>query len=94
LFLPPSSFLLLFLLHKHEGHEEKDQSLKMDKLSLKNDVKEKEAGDIEEICQLRQQNDKQLIKMREGFEANLKELTSRCQDRLRQVYSTTTTTTN
>jgi hypothetical protein len=40
---------------------------------------------VEEVMQLRLQNDKNIQKMREGFEANLADLRSRCEERLKQV---------
>ena len=42
---------------------------------------------MEEITQLRTSNEKNIQKMREGFESNLVDLRNRCADRLSQVSS-------
>jgi growth arrest-specific protein 8 len=73
------------MFFQHEAHEEKERSLKTEKLSLKTEAKEKDLVDMDEVTQLRQQNEKNLQKMREGFEANLDDLRNRCADRLKQV---------
>jgi hypothetical protein len=70
---------------QHQGHEEKERGLKGEKLSLKAEGKEKEGVSSEEVMALRQQSDKNLQKMREGFDANLADLRDRCENRLRQV---------
>ncbi|KAJ1462734.1 growth-arrest-specific micro-tubule binding-domain-containing protein [Pelagophyceae sp. CCMP2097] len=70
-----------------EGHENRAYELKKTKKSLKLELAEREWSNAEEIKQVKQQHAKNLLKMREGFEGQLSELSDRCGGRLGRLES-------
>ena len=74
-----------FLGEEHENHDNREFELKKAKKSLKMELTEREAANADVIKDVKQQNAKNLGKMREGFEEQLDELDKRCQGRLEQL---------
>ncbi|KAH8074134.1 positive regulation of protein localization to cilium [Aureococcus anophagefferens] len=74
-----------FMTEEHENHDNRAYELKKTKKSLKLELAEREWSNAEEIKQVKQQHAKNLLKMREGFEGQLGELSDRCGKRLEQL---------
>lgn len=71
-----------FLTEEHETHDTRAYELKKTKTSLKLELSEREWSNADEISQVSAQQTKNLQKMREGFEAQLDELETRCKKTL------------
>ncbi|CAM9773491.1 unnamed protein product [Chrysoparadoxa australica] len=68
-----------------DSHRQRELNLKRAKRELKAELAEREALNAEEIMAVKEAQNKNLIKMREGFETNLQDLRDRCQARLGQL---------
>lgn len=63
------------------GHESRERELLKAKEQLKFDQMEQEIVNASKVADIRQQHDKQLIKMRQQFDDGLSELIARCEER-------------
>mmetsp|Transcript_2976 Transcript_2976/g.8698 ORF Transcript_2976/g.8698 Transcript_2976/m.8698 type:complete len:479 (+) Transcript_2976:40-1476(+) len=74
-----------YATEERENHDSRAYELKKTKRSLKIELAERDWSNAEEIKQVKGQHAKNLLKMREGFETQLTELSGSCTERLRQL---------
>lgn len=70
---------------EQQTHENRERELLRVKEQLKFEQMELELVNASKVSEVRQQHDKQLIKLRQQFEDGLSELTSRCESRLKYL---------
>lgn len=74
-----------FLEEEQTKHAQRERDLLRAKEQLKFEQMELELVNATRISEVRQQHDKQLVKLRQQFDDGLMELTSRCESRVRQL---------
>jgi len=73
------------LEEEQQKHEERERDLLRTKEQLKFEQMEVELVNASKVSEVRNQHDKQLVKLRQQFEDGMSELTSRCESRLKQL---------